>query len=118
MKTWSLKKMNGTIVNDSNGEHSHRVKKVNLLQIEFGSEPGLDATFVIQMPLTNPRAQVSNANELPMMETSEGHYIGYYTATSNVKAHGVIIEVKVSDDYGNVARKCAEGKLYINTKRK
>jgi bacillopeptidase F (M6 metalloprotease family) len=47
------------------------------------------------MPLTNPRAQVSNANELPMMETSEGHYIGYYTATSNVKAPGAIIEVKV-----------------------
>jgi bacillopeptidase F len=45
-------------------------------------------------------------------------YVRYYTATSNVKAHGAIIEVKVSDGYGNVTRKRAEGKLYINTKRK
>ncbi|MDT9025557.1 S8 family serine peptidase [Rossellomorea yichunensis] len=93
------------------------LKKGESVKIEFDSEPGLDATFVIQMPLTNARAQVSNANDLPMMETSEGHYVGYYTATSNVKAPGAVIEVKVSDDYGNVTTKRAEGKLYINSKK-
>jgi bacillopeptidase F len=61
---------------------------------------------------------LTNVNELPMMETSEGHYVGYYTATSNVKAPGAVIEVKVSDDYGNVTTKKAEGKLYINSKKK
>ncbi|MGE6752138.1 S8 family serine peptidase [Rossellomorea sp. NPDC071047] len=93
------------------------LKKGESVKIEFDSEPGLDATFVIQMPLTNARSQVTNANELPMMETSEGHYVGYYTATSNVKAPGALIEVKISDDYGNVTTKRAEGKLYINTKK-
>ena len=93
------------------------LKKGESVKIEFDSEPGLDATFVIQMPLTNARSQVTNANELPMMETSEGHYVGYYTATSNVKAPGAVIEVEISDDYGNVTTKRAEGKLYINTKK-
>ncbi|WP_299738262.1 S8 family serine peptidase [uncultured Rossellomorea sp.] len=93
------------------------LKSGESVKIEFDSEPGLEATFVIQMPLTNTRTQVTNANELPMMETSEGHYVGYYTATSNVKAPGALIEVKISDDYGNVTTKRAEGKLYINTKK-
>jgi bacillopeptidase F len=93
------------------------LKKGESVKIEFDSEPGLDATFVIQMPLTNARSQVTNANELPMMETSEGHYEGYYTATSNVKAPGAVIEVKISDDYGNVSTQRAEGKLYLNTKK-
>ncbi|MCA1058194.1 S8 family serine peptidase [Rossellomorea aquimaris] len=92
------------------------LKKGESVKIEFDSEPGLGATFVIQMPLTNA-GQVTNANELPMMETSEGHYVGYYTATSNVKAPGAVIEVKIADDYGNVTTQRAEGKLYINTKK-
>ncbi|MCP3738558.1 S8 family serine peptidase [Rossellomorea sp. BNER] len=94
------------------------LKKGESVKIEFDSEPGLEATFVIQMPLTNTNGlQVSDANELPMMETSDGHYVGYYTATSNVKAPGAQIEVKVSDDYGNVTTQIAEGKLYINSKK-
>lgn len=81
------------------------------VKFEFDSEPGLDATFVIHMPLTNVQ---SNPTELPMMETSEGHYVGYWTATSSVVAEGAVIEVKVVDDYGNEAREQAEGKLFIN----
>ncbi|WP_188454287.1 S8 family peptidase [Virgibacillus oceani] len=84
------------------------------VKIEFDSEPGLDATFFIHMPLTNARAQVTNATELPMMETSDGHYVGYWTATSSVKAEGAVIEVKVVDDYNNETRTEAEGKLFIN----
>ena len=38
------------------------------VKIEFDSEPGLKATFVIHMPLTNVGGQVQNATELPMME--------------------------------------------------
>ncbi|TYS15438.1 S8 family serine peptidase [Rossellomorea vietnamensis] len=94
-----------------------QLKKGESVKIEFDSEPGLDAAFVIHMPLTNAKSLVTNATELPMMETSEGHYVGYYTATSNVKAPGAVIEVKVSDEFGNVSTKRAEGKLYINTKK-
>ncbi|MGP4108946.1 S8 family serine peptidase [Virgibacillus sp. L01] len=84
------------------------------VRIEFDSEPGQRATFFIHMPLTNAVAQISNATELPMMEMSDGHYVGYYTATSNVVAEGAVIEVKVVDDFGNETRKTAEGKLFIN----
>ncbi|WP_430791328.1 S8 family serine peptidase [Virgibacillus flavescens] len=81
------------------------------VRIEFDSEPGLNATFFIHMPLTNA---VANATELPMMEVSEGHYVGYWTATSNVKADGAVIEVKAVDDFENETRKVAEGRLFIN----
>ncbi|MBR7794557.1 S8 family serine peptidase [Agaribacter marinus] len=81
------------------------------VKFEFDSEPGLRATYFIHMPLTNT---VMNATELPMMETSDGHYVGYWTATSNVVAEGAVIEVKVEDDYGNETREQAEGKLFIN----
>jgi bacillopeptidase F len=89
------------------------------VKIEFNSDSGLSATFSIRMPLTNAAAMmegndVTNAVELPMMEQSPGHYVGYWTATSSVVASGAEIEVKVSDDFGNVTRAIAEGKLFIN----
>ncbi|WP_121641429.1 S8 family peptidase [Virgibacillus sp. Bac330] len=84
------------------------------IKIEFDSEPGLNPTYAIHMPLTNT---ATNATELPMMETSEGHYVGYWTATSSVVAEGAVIEVKVEDNYGNETRKQAEGKLWINAEK-
>ncbi len=81
------------------------------VKIEFDSAPGLDATFYIKMPLTNATTQ---ATELPMMETEEGHYEGYWTATSNLVAEGAEIFVKAEDDYGNLTEAAAEGKLFIN----
>jgi bacillopeptidase F len=81
------------------------------VKFEFDSEPGLRATFVIHMPLTNNPA---NATELPMMETEEGHYVGYWTAPSNSYAEGAVIEVKVRDSYGNETREQADGKVFIN----
>lgn len=83
------------------------------VKIEFDSEPGLKASFVIHMPLTNT-GQVANATELPMMETSDGHYVGYWTATSNVVADGAAIEVKAVDSFDNETRQVAAGKLFIN----
>ncbi len=82
------------------------------VKVEFDSEPGLDATFSILVPLTN--LGVSNALELPMRETSEGHYVGYYTATKNIKANGAAVQVTAEDDYGNKTVERAEGLLYIN----
>ncbi|UJL48272.1 S8 family serine peptidase [Virgibacillus sp. NKC19-16] len=83
------------------------------VNIEFDSEPGQRATFFIHMPLTNERSSVANATELPMMETSEGHYEGWWTGT-NIEAEGAVIEVKIVDDFGNETRQQAEGKLFIN----
>nr|BAD99234.1 SC protease [Bacillus sp. KSM-LD1] len=89
------------------------------VKIEFNSDPGLDATFTIRMPLTNTNAdlynqELYNAMELPLREVSPGYYVGYWTATSSVQAFGAEIEVKVQDDYSNVTRQIAEGKLFIN----
>lgn len=92
------------------------LKSGESVKIEFDSEPGLTADFTILMPLTNAGG-VANATDLPMKETSSGHYVGYYTATTNVKAPGAVIEVKIADSYGNVTTKRAEGKLWINAKK-
>ncbi|TFJ92801.1 S8 family peptidase [Lentibacillus salicampi] len=94
---------------DTNLEAGESVK------IEFDSEPGQNATFSIHMPLTNATAvQRTNVTELPMMEMSDGHYVGYWTATNNVVAEGAVIEVKVADDFGNETRETADGQLFIN----
>lgn len=50
-----------------------------------------------------------------MLEMSPGHYVGYYTATSNVVADGAAVEVVARDDYGNETEEVPEGVLYINT---
>ncbi|MBS4174443.1 S8 family peptidase [Bacillus sp. FJAT-49736] len=88
------------------------LKTGDSVKIEFDSEPGLKATFAIHMPLTNVPSS-DNATELPMMETSAGHYVGYWTVPSKTKADGAVVEVKVVDDYSNVSTKLAAGKLYI-----
>ncbi|MGE6631303.1 S8 family serine peptidase [Bacillus sp. NPDC077027] len=87
------------------------------VKISFESSKKLDATFVIHMPLTNARAGLQNATELPIREVTEGAYEGYWTATSSAKAKGAVIEVVVRDDYGNETRQRATGKLYINEKK-
>src|SRR5699024_3433304 len=52
------------------------LEKGESVKIEFDSEPGLSASYVVHLPLTN-NFGLSNAVELPMKETSEGHYEGY-----------------------------------------
>ncbi|MFJ8065734.1 S8 family serine peptidase [Psychrobacillus sp. NPDC096426] len=84
------------------------------VKIEFDSAPGLKATFVIHMPLTNVGGQVQNATELPMMEQANGHYVGYWTVPAETVANGAVLEVKVVDSFNNETRQTAAGKLYIN----
>jgi bacillopeptidase F len=94
------------------------LKSGKTVKIEFDSEPGLKSTFVIHMPLTDFGGQVQNATELPMMEESEGHYVGYWTAPKGTVANGAVIEVKAVDSFKNETRQTAAGKLYINVKSK
>ncbi|GGJ99722.1 bacillopeptidase F [Lentibacillus kapialis] len=95
--------------------HDKNLAAGESVRIEFDSEPGQDATFFIHMPLTNATSRLSNATELPLMEMEDGHYVGYWTATSNVVGEGAAIEVKVVDAFDNETRQTAEGKLFINT---
>ncbi|MBA4494940.1 S8 family serine peptidase [Paenactinomyces guangxiensis] len=95
-----------------------RLKTGQTVKIELDSEPGLKGSFVIHMPLTDlPKISPANATELPLMEQGEGHYVGYWTATKG-KINGARIEVILKDDYGNVSRKIAAGKLYVNVRPK
>ncbi|WP_093857581.1 S8 family peptidase [Tenuibacillus multivorans] len=80
------------------------------VMIEFDSEADLDATFSIFMPLTN---NIQNATELPMMETEEGHYVGYWTAPLGLEAEGAVIQVTAVDEFGNETRAEAEGKITV-----
>ncbi|GEN84926.1 bacillopeptidase F [Sporosarcina luteola] len=85
------------------------------VKLEFDSAPGLKASYIIHMPLTNVGDKdVTNATELPMREESPGHYVGYWTVPLGVTADGARVEVKVVDGYGNEKRKLADGKLFIN----
>jgi len=84
------------------------------VKIEFDSEPGQRAIFMIQMPLTGYNSLISSQTEFPLMEMSDGHYVGYWTASKQAVAEGAVIEVKVTDNYGNQDYKKANGKLYIN----
>ncbi|MCS1350640.1 S8 family serine peptidase [Mechercharimyces sp. CAU 1602] len=97
------------------------------LIVQFESEPGLKADFVIQAPLINPmltkRApgvmmMPDLPTSFPIMETSPGHYVGYWTATSNLIAAGARVEVSAEDAFGNETEALADGKLYINTEQK
>ncbi|MBH0162434.1 S8 family peptidase [Fictibacillus sp. 26RED30] len=109
-------KFEAPVVENLKPDTDKELKSGESVKIEFDSAPGLDAVFVIHMPLTNAGG-LANATELPMRETSEGHYEGYYTATTNVKAPGAVVEVIASDDYGNKTSERASGKLYINAKK-
>jgi bacillopeptidase F len=84
------------------------------VMIEFESEPGLRTSFVVHMPLTDFGVMATNATELPMMETTPGNYVGYYTVPRNTYADGAVIEVKAVDDFRNETRQQAEGRLFIN----
>ncbi|TDL30839.1 DUF3823 domain-containing protein [Jeotgalibacillus sp. S-D1] len=84
------------------------------VKISFESEEGLDASFILRMPLTN-LSGTSNVTELPLNEVAPGKYEAYWTATSSVIADGVAIEVMANDDFGNKASQIAEGKLFINS---
>lgn len=85
------------------------------VKIEMDSDSGLHPTFAIRMPLTASSAQLSSSvNEFPMSETSDGHYVGYWTVPSGLKAKGAEPQVMVNYDDDNETRKEADGKLNIN----
>ncbi|MEC5424899.1 S8 family serine peptidase [Virgibacillus sp. C22-A2] len=106
-------KYNAPEIENLTPTEDQEVQAGETVMIEFDSESGLDATFTVHMPLTNITGQPSNATELPMRETTEGHYVGYWTVPSNVLAEGAVIEVKVVDDFDNETRAQAEGKVFI-----
>lgn len=90
------------------------LKKRDTLKIELDSEPGIRGSFVILLPLSNSTQSIT---ELPLTEKRSGHYVATWTAPKG-KIKGAQIEVIMRDDYGNVSRQAAAGKLYVNVKPK
>lgn len=93
------------------------------VKIEMDSESGLHPIFTIRMPLAKSNLNIkskilSSINDFPMMETKKGHYVGYWTVPSGLKAGGAEIKVMLTDDYGNETNMNAKGKLFINVKDK
>ncbi|WP_028986261.1 S8 family serine peptidase [Thermicanus aegyptius] len=78
------------------------------VHVSFDSEPGLHASFRIELPLAP-----SGRNEISMTETSPGHYEGSYTTPDNLNVEGAVIVVKAVDAAGNVVEAEATGKLYV-----
>ncbi|WP_438799717.1 S8 family serine peptidase [Alkalicoccobacillus porphyridii] len=105
-------KFDAPVIENLKPDEDKHLKSGQSVKIEFTSEPGLDATFIIRMPLTNIPS--SNATELPMREEGEGNYVGYWTATSNLEVEGAKIEVIVRDDYGNETREVAKAEIHVN----
>ncbi|TCS95440.1 bacillopeptidase F [Hazenella coriacea] len=91
------------------------LKKGNSVKIELDSEAGLEASFSIKMPLFGPsKAAPTNFTDFPLLDTGNGHYVGYWTVPSHLKnIEGAVVEVTLKDDYGNVTKKEAVGKLFI-----
>lgn len=84
------------------------------VMIEFESEPGLRTSFIVHLPLTDFVMSPMNATELPMMETTPGNYVGYWTVPQNAYADGAVIEVIAKDGFGNETREQADGRLFVN----
>lgn len=94
-------------------EEDAKVQPGETVVISFESEPGLeDATFYLKAPLTNFRT-TSQATELPMRETEDGVYVGYWTATSSAKLDGADVVVKATDAFGNETEATAAGKVFV-----
>ncbi|MHC0038053.1 S8 family serine peptidase [Pseudoneobacillus sp. C159] len=111
-------KFTAPVITNLNPAKDVTLKNKDTVKIEFTSEPGLAASFVIQMPVANGSSQIASATEIKMTEVSSGKYVGTYTADNKTEADGAVVEVKAVDSYGNESRKVADGKLYINVKGK
>lgn len=83
--------------------------------ISFESEEGLTAYYSLKLPLLSGAMGVQANATVQFEEVSPGYYEAVYTAPHGVIAGGVEIEITVMDDYGNVSRYVADGKLDINT---
>lgn len=79
--------------------------------VSFDSSPGLSASFRIELPMS---PSSTGSNEIPLTETSEGHYEGTYTTSSSLRLEGGVIVVRVWDAAGNEIEISALGKLYVS----
>ncbi|MFC4559411.1 S8 family serine peptidase [Virgibacillus kekensis] len=111
-----LAKFDGPSIENLSPKEDVYLETGESVKITMDSEPGIDASFTIDKPLvnTNMAAQTNNATVLPMEETEEGHYVGYWTVPSDWYAEGAEVRVIAEDDFGNKTEKVADGELFIN----
>lgn len=83
------------------------LKKGEAFKIEFTSEPGLEAFYVIST------SGETKASPIAMEEDVPGHYVGEYKAGDAI-IDGAQIQVIAQDLHGNETSQFAEGLLFVN----
>ncbi|RPF52137.1 S8 family serine peptidase [Aquisalibacillus elongatus] len=105
-------------INNLTPTEDKSVMKGETVVIEFDSETDLDATFSVLANLVSDTNSLQDTDELPMMETEEGHYVGYWTIPKGLEGQSFTIQVNATDEFGNVTTAEAEGKVNIVKKGK
>jgi bacillopeptidase F len=87
-----------------------RITPVQPVQVSFDSVPGLQASFRVELPFNLTSLA---RNEVPLNETSSGHYEGTYFTSSSLNLEGGVIVLRVRDAAGNEVETEAPGRLYV-----
>jgi bacillopeptidase F len=70
----------------------------------------LEASFHVELPFN---LSTLARNEIPLNETSSGHYEGIYLTSSSLNLEGGVIVIRVRDAAGNEVETEAPGRLYV-----
>jgi len=120
----------GPIIQNLTPAQDLYVKTGQTAKVEFDSKPGLTGTFEITLPLGYSKSVQSfsqlggtgtnsSSIQLPLIEVTPGHYVGSWKVPFTLKdVRGATIGVSVKDEFGNVTKQQAAGKLFINAKKK
>jgi len=87
-----------------------RITPGEALRVTFDSDPGLQASFRIEVPLVSSSAR----NEISFFEAAPGRYEAYYNTPNTLRLSGGIIVIRIRDAAGNEVEIETQGKLYVN----
>jgi bacillopeptidase F len=80
------------------------------VRVSFDSASGLEASFHVELPFN---LSTLGRNDIPLNETSSGHYEGTYFTSSSLNLEGGVIVIRVRDAAGNEVETEAPGRLYV-----
>lgn len=87
-----------------------RITPGEALRVTFDSDPGLQASFRIEVPLVSSSAR----NEISFFEAAPGRYEAYYNTPNTLRLSGGVIVIRIRDAAGNEVEIETAGKLYVN----
>ncbi|UMY53577.1 MULTISPECIES: S8 family serine peptidase [Paenibacillus] len=87
-----------------------RITPGQSVRVSFDSASGLEASFHVELPFN---LSTLGRNDIPLNETSSGHYEGTYFTSSSLNLEGGVIVIRVRDAAGNEVETEAPGRLYV-----